>query len=120
MKPLLPRFLVVSALAFLLPACGPSGPVVLGREPAGESRRVEEVLRGPTNAVQVVRGTLVEKCPVAGCWFVLKDGSGTLHVDTKAAGFVVVDVPLRTELTVSGRLERDGDGWQLVAEGLRY
>jgi hypothetical protein len=41
-------------------------------------------------------------------------------VDTKTAGFVVLDVPLQTTMTVCGRLARDGDEKLLEATGLRY
>jgi hypothetical protein len=43
-----------------------------------------------------------------------------IKVDTKDAGFVVVDVPLQASLTVAGRLETNGAGRILKATGLRY
>lgn len=67
----------------------------------------------------VVEGEMIEKCPVAGCWFVLKDKTGVVRVDTKAAGFVVSDVPLHARLTVSGTLT-PGVQVGIAATGVRY
>ena len=72
------------------------------------------------NASLVLRGSLTEKCPVAGCWFVLQDAGGTIKVDTKNAGFVVVDVPLRSTVTVAGRVVTNGSERFIDATGLRY
>jgi hypothetical protein len=63
---------------------------------------------------------MIEKCPVAGCWFVLRDATGTVKVDTKSAGFVVVDVPLNKEMIVAGIVRTNGSGLLLEATGLRY
>jgi hypothetical protein len=63
---------------------------------------------------------MIEKCPEAGCWFVLRDESGAIKVDTKDAGFVVVGVPLQVSLTVAGRLTTNGTERMLAATGLRY
>ncbi len=63
---------------------------------------------------------MVEKCPVAGCWFKLQDNTGTIRVDTKAAGFVVVKVPLESKITVSGKIVTEGDETLLEASGVRY
>lgn len=62
---------------------------------------------------------MIEKCPVAGCWFIVKDATGAIKVDTKAAGFTVTDVPLNTIVTVNGRLTGSGER-VLAADGVRY
>ena len=68
-----------------------------------------------------LHGEMIEKCPTAGCWFVLKDRSGTIHVDTKSAGFVVTSVPTHTEVTVTGVLQAEaGQPATLSATGVRY
>ena len=67
----------------------------------------------------VVQGEMIEKCPVAGCWFVLKDKSGVVRVDTKGAGFVVSDVPLHARLTVAGAVT-GGAQPGIAATGVRY
>ena len=67
----------------------------------------------------VVEGEMIEKCPVAGCWFVLKDRTGVVRVDTKAAGFVVTDVPLHMRLTVAGTVT-PGTQPGIAATGVRY
>jgi uncharacterized protein YdeI (BOF family) len=63
---------------------------------------------------------MVEKCPIAGCWLRLQDSTGTIKVDTKSAGFVVVNVPLETKITISGRIVNEGDEVLVEASGLRY
>jgi uncharacterized protein YdeI (BOF family) len=67
-----------------------------------------------------IHGTMVEKCPVAGCWFKLRDSTGIVKVDCKGAGFTVTNVPLQTEMTVSGKVADDGSEKLLDASGLRY
>lgn len=67
-----------------------------------------------------VHGTMTEKCPVAGCWFYLKDDSGTVKVDVKDAGFVVTDVPTGADMTVSGTIDKTGEDPVFVATGLRW
>ena len=73
-----------------------------------------------TDAPVVLHGTMTEKCPVAGCWFILRDASGTIKVDTKDAGFVVVQVPLNTSLLVAGRVVTNGSERTFEATGVRY
>ena len=73
-----------------------------------------------TSARQVtLHGEMIEKCPVAGCWFKLRDSSGVVRVDTKAAGFVVSDVPLHTQMTVRGKIV-PGVQADVAASGIRY
>ena len=67
----------------------------------------------------VVEGETSEKCPVAGCWFILKDKTGVVRVDTKGAGFVVSDVPLHSRVTVAGTLT-SGVQPGIAAAGVRY
>lgn len=43
-----------------------------------------------------------------------------MRIDTKNAGFVVVDVPLQSEVTVSGSTRREGGDLLLDADGIRY
>lgn len=56
----------------------------------------------------VAHGTMIEKCPVAGCWFKLHDRSGTIKVDLKATKLTVVNVPLNAEVTVRGKVAPNG------------
>ena len=57
---------------------------------------------------------------MAGCWFIIQDTTGTLKVDTKAAGFVMLDVPMGSTVTVGGKAAR-AEGERLVqASGVRY
>jgi hypothetical protein len=50
----------------------------------------------------------------------LRDSTGIIKVDTKAAGFVVVNVPLESTITVMGKVTTDGDEVVIAATGLRY
>jgi uncharacterized protein YdeI (BOF family) len=101
-------------------ACHHQGGTVLGKAPAGEARNIIAVWAGETPVNITLKGRLVEKCPVAGCWFYLQDNTGMIKIDTKAAGFVVVDVPLQTMVTVSGKVLNESEGISIQATGLRY
>jgi hypothetical protein len=43
-----------------------------------------------------------------------------MRVDTKAAGYVVLDVPLNTEVTVGGKVSRNGADRLIQGSGIRY
>ncbi len=117
------KFFVCLISGFLLLAAGchrsPSGHI-LGKAPAGTPRPVLSVRAGDTPVHVVMTGKMIEKCPQAGCWFYLKDDTGVIKVDTKSAGFVVVNVPLQTELTVAGKVSQEGNEVIVEATGLRY
>jgi len=104
----------------LFAACGQSKGKLLGKAPSGDTKSILAVQAGDTPATVTLRGTLVEKCPVAGCWFRIQDDSGIIKVDTKAAGFVVTDVPLQTMVRVGGKIATEGTETVLEATGLRY
>ena len=76
-------------------------------------------LKSATGKSVLVKGVMIEKCPVAGCWFKLRDHTGVVRVDTKAAGFVVTNVPLNTELSVAGKIVA-GDPVSVAATGVSY
>ncbi|HUR45972.1 MAG TPA: hypothetical protein VMZ27_08880 [Candidatus Saccharimonadales bacterium] len=67
-----------------------------------------------------IHGKMTQKCPVAGCWFMLHDETGTIKVDTKNAGFVVVSLAMNTTLTVAGRVMTNGTERFIDAVGARY
>lgn len=117
-----PRLGAVLILALVLnsPGCSEPGQMVLGQTPTAAPVSLSEARSVPDNTEVVMSGTLVEKCPEAGCWFVLRDPGGTVRVDTKTAGFVVVDVPLNRRLTVVGRWIDQGRERVFAATGLRY
>ncbi len=94
--------------------------MVLGEAPSGDIRTVLAVRAGDTPPQVTLSGSMTEKCPVAGCWFRLQDGTGTIKVDTKAAGFVVSAVPLEAKLIVAGRITDTGDEVIIEATGVRY
>src|ERR1041385_3497999 len=104
----------------LLCACGHQKGTVLGKAPNGEVRNIIAVRAGETPAQITLRGKLVEKCPTAGCWFYLQDATGVIKVDTKAAGFGVVNGPVETTVTVSGKVINGSEETSIDATGLRY
>ena len=107
---------------YLLLALGCQKPqgTILGKAPTGELRTVLSVNAGETPPEVTLNGVMIEKCPVAGCWFRLRDRTGVIKVDTKPAGFVVVKVPLETTVTVAGKVAMDGDQIVIEATGIRY
>lgn len=109
---------LVACLA--LAGCSAKQTHVLGVAPAAQrTETVRSLTQSPASAKVSVQGEMIEKCPVAGCWFILRDKTGTVRVDTKAAGFVVSSVPLHTQMTVSGTVV-PGTQPSLAATGVRY
>ena len=93
---------------------------VLGKPPKGEPFSTLAVRAGNTPPQVTLSGVMIEKCPVAGCWFRLRDGAGVIKVDTKSARFVVVKVPLESKVTVAGKVIAEGDEVVIEATGIRY
>ena len=100
--------------------CGRQAGKVLGQAPRGTPRPVLAVRAGDTPPVVTIEGKLVEKCPVAGCWFRVQDTTGMIKVDTKAAGFVVTSIPLGKTVTVGGKVQTVGEETLIEATGLRF
>ncbi len=112
------RNLFALAVVALMAGCSAPAPKVMGTlQPA--SLVVVNDLKTQSGKTVQMQGTMIEKCPTAGCWFVLKDKTGTVRVDTKAAGFVVSELPLQTVVTVSGKVSSK-DTLELKATGLQY
>lgn len=115
MRPLLILFVLA------LVGCAQPTVTLLGNDPGTAAPlSVHGALSQKANSSVVVRGTLIEKCPTAGCWFRLKDDTGVVRVDLKETGFTVTDVPLGTTITVLGKVQRETGDTQLNALGLRY
>jgi uncharacterized protein YdeI (BOF family) len=95
-------------------------PKTLGAAIDGVPVSIAAVEKTNAESKVVIHGTMAKKCPVAGCWFILQDATGSIKVDTKNAGFVVIDVPLNTSLTVAGRIITNGTERLVEAVGLRY
>ena len=113
-------FLICLVLAVVTVGCHKPQGKVLGKAPAAEPRTILAVRAGDTPSQVTLSGVMIEKCPTAGCWFKLRDHTGIIKVDTKSAGFVVVNVPLETKLTVAGKIVTEGNETSLEATGLRY
>lgn len=115
------RFLFFTLMCLLLGSgCGKPQGTVLGKAPKGQPQTILSVRAGTVPAQFTLSGVMIEKCPTAGCWFRLRDSTGVIKVDTKSAGFVVVNVPLETKVTVAGKVVADGDDVQIETTGIRY
>ena len=106
-------------LPLLIAGCSAQHATVLGKEPLTQPTTQVKSLTAGTAGIVTVSGEMVEKCPIAGCWFRLRDKTGIVRVDTKQAGFVVSEVPLHTTMTVSGTVA-PGTEIGLKATGVRY
>ena len=114
------RAVLCVCLMLALVGCHRPQSAVLGKAPTGEPHTIRAIRAGDTPSVVTVSGVMFEKCPVAGCWLRMRDETGTIKVDTKSAGFVVVNVPLDSKVTVMGKIVTEGSDVSLAAEGLRY
>jgi len=91
---------------------------VLGARPS-DAAPVKIASLTKSKQPQTIAGTMIDKCPIAGCWFHVKDSTGVVKVDTKNSGFVVTDVPINSHVTVTG-LVRESDEQTLTASGMSY
>src|SRR5438445_13607896 len=110
----------LAAILLLLAGCTERKAFFLGPPFEGVALPISAVYQTNATVRVVLSGTMVEKCPVAGCWFVVRDHTGAIRVDTRNAGFVVVDVPLKTTVVVSGRVATNGSERFLDATSVRY
>src|SRR5207237_6814656 len=62
---------LIICLSLVLGCQKPRG-TILGKAPAGERRTVLSVHAGETPPQVKLSGIMIEKCPVAGCWFRLR------------------------------------------------
>jgi hypothetical protein len=96
----------------------------LGQPPRTATSATIAALRGSPAAFAgktvAVTGRMTDRCPTAGCWFYLNDGTGDLRVDARAGSFSVSGLPVGARLTVYGKLIREpGEELQLAAIGAR-
>lgn len=110
--------LCVSLWLVIAGGCKTQSKTMLGQPFAAGSVTSVQALR-PSPTPVIIQGTMIEKCPISGCWFKLQDHSGIVKVDTKNAGFVAADVPTGAEVTVSGTY-RVAPEQQFEATGMRY
>lgn len=114
------RISLVLTVGILIHGCSGHSTKVLGAAPAPEpTTTVRQISHGGPNKAVTLRGEMTEKCPVAGCWFMLKDHTGIVRVDTKSSGFVVSEVPLHSTVTVTGTVMA-GTQAGIAATGVRY
>jgi uncharacterized protein YdeI (BOF family) len=111
---------LLAGVASVFAACSARDAQTLGAPVEGTALSVAALQQSEVGSRVVLRGVMTQKCPVAGCWFMLRDDTGTIRVDTKNAGFVVVDVPLQAPVTVGGRVTTHGAERVVDASCLRY
>jgi uncharacterized protein YdeI (BOF family) len=114
------RIALLVVCAAVLAACSVHDARTLGSAVEGVATSIKQLQRAAPQSRVVLQGRIVQKCPVAGCWFLLHDQTGSIKVDTKNAGFVVLDVPLNSTVTIAGRVVSNGSEQQIDAVGLRY
>ena len=114
------RAFFLAAILVLSFGCAERRPAILGKPFDGGAISITALKQNGTNSLVILQGNITEKCPVAGCWFILRDDTGTIKVDTKNADFVVVDVPLNTSVIVAGFVMTNGMERFIDATGLRY
>ena len=111
---------LIASLTVLAASCSVRSPQNLGTMVDSQVVPIVSVPREQVGSTVAVRGKMTQKCPVAGCWFMLQDGTGTIKVDTKNAGFAVVSLSLNSTLTVAGRVMTNGTERFIDAVGARY
>ena len=99
---------------------GCAKPQTTAHTPGGEISSIAAIQKAKLSTTVTVRGAMVEKCPVAGCWFKIHDATGTIKIDAKAAGFTVTDVPLQTQFTVRGKVVPNGSEKMIQAQHADY
>ena len=101
-------------------SCRQQNATMFGRPAEQRVSTVAAVREAASSQNVTLSGVMIEKCPVAGCWFRLRDKTGIIKVDTKSGGFAVVNVPLAAKVIVSGKIVAAGAEITLDATGLRY
>jgi hypothetical protein len=118
--------IVIAASSLPLSGCARAGGAVLGQDPGANPPAASTVKGLKPGGQSTLAGVMIEKCPVAGCWFMLRDQTGVIRVDTKAAGFTVTDVPVNARVTVRGTMKGGETAGKKTGErifaatGLRY
>lgn len=112
-----PQVALVALAALVSVGCQSTHSRLLGTEQAGAVTSSVAALKSATTPI-TLNGTMTDKCPTAACWFHLKDTTGVVKVDVKAAGFTVTDIPNGAALQVSGRYNKETG--EVEASGVRW
>lgn len=67
----------------------------------------------------LVESTVAKVCEQRGCWLALKSASSQLHVTFKDEAFFVPASLVGKTVLVEGKLSKESEGYQLVANGLQ-
>ncbi len=113
------RYLIMlPAVTFVMAGCSTNQQKQLGAPVSNASMVTIDKLVGTHGIVQI-KGKMIDKCPTAACWMHVKDSSGAIKVDMKYSGFTVADIPVNSEITVTGSYT-DGDDKHFTAVGIVY
>ena len=118
MKLLHAGWMVAVVVSLVAAGCGKAE--VYGTPPgAGDSTAIREILSGAGELGDrqvTVEGTIVRECP-SGCWFELKDESGSVRVDLAPSGLAI---PQRVGKTVAvlGTVSTNGPQVEVVGSGV--
>jgi uncharacterized protein YdeI (BOF family) len=98
----------LAVAAFFFGGCAARQAVTRPESAGGEIVSLAAVKKMKVATPVIAQGMMVEKCPIAGCWFKLHDRTGTIKVDLKATNLTVTNVALNTKVTVHGTVVPNG------------
>lgn len=118
-----PKYLVHigSLILFLGLLLGCSGKERYGQEISKDAPfvKVKEVYLNPALQDKVVNleGEIVSQCFSAGCWFYLKDETGTLLIDLAPNLSITTKNKIGRKVKVTGKVVRTGN-YKIIASGV--
>jgi hypothetical protein len=109
----------IAMLPVALASCGGGGEVYGAAMSSAEATPVVDVLSNPTayDGEKVkLEGVIGNECPT-GCWFELKDGGSSIHVDIAPHGLAIPQKQ-GSDVTVEGVVKVTDSRLMLIGEGV--
>lgn len=81
--------------------------------------RIGDILANPAKSegkTVKIKGKITEECP-SGCWFMLKDDSGTMYVNIHPKNFVIPQASGRMA-AVEGVVKKEGPKVSIIGSGV--
>ena len=81
--------------------------------------RIEAILKEPANfdgKTITIQGKIIRECPT-GCWFEVKENSGTIYVDLNPSGFAIPQ-KVGKKVIVEGKVQLRGSQPMLAGTGV--
>ena len=110
--------LVLGLLAATASAAEHYGAALTMKNPLTLEAAVQQ-LGDRATANVLVESTVAKVCEQRGCWLALKSASSQLHVTFKDEAFFVPASLVGKTVLVEGKLSKEAEGYQLVANGLQ-